>query len=523
MREIIREEAPGLHVSISSDIVPAMQRVRAVGDDRRQRVRRAAPDRLPPAARGRTAGARPRVARCYVMQSMGGAMRAADAENAAVNTLASGLRAASSLRASSASMLGHEQHHLRRRRRHELRRRPDRRRRADHHFDDRLSTSTRCSCRRSTSFRSAPAAARSRGSISAGCGSGRTAPAPIRARPATAAAACSRRSPMRTSCSATSTPTTSSAARSSSTAIARDARRSRRRSREPLSMSVRDAAAGIIEIANHHMSDLIRKMTIERGYDPRDFVVYALRRRRPAAWRRVRARARRARRSSSRSGTSPRRSRPSASLCRTDHGRPQLSDLALAPFDPERCRTASSSALEKEAVDEPHRRGAKRAKHRRCSGFSSSATRARFTRSTRPSRSARLRPAEPRRRDRGVRAALRDALRPRLRFPPGGDRARDLPSARLRRTSRTPRSEEQDEGSRRRRRRLASAASSSTGARSGKDVETGVYGSGLRPGMAFDGPAVIRLEATTGARPSRPACAEIDGYGNIRITHSEYG
>jgi N-methylhydantoinase A len=40
-------------------------------------------------------------------------------------------------------------------------------------------------------------------------------------------------------------------------------------------MSLRDAAAGIVEIANQHMSDLMRKMTIERGYDPRDFVVYA--------------------------------------------------------------------------------------------------------------------------------------------------------------------------------------------------------------------------------------------------------
>lgn len=44
---------------------------------------------------------------------------------------------------------------------------------------------------------------------------------------------------------------------------------------EPLGMSIHEAAAGIVEIANHHMSDLIRKMTIERGYDPRDFVVYA--------------------------------------------------------------------------------------------------------------------------------------------------------------------------------------------------------------------------------------------------------
>ncbi len=43
---------------------------------------------------------------------------------------------------------------------------------------------------------------------------------------------------------------------------------------DPLGMSVQDAAAGIVEIANHHMSDLMRKMTVERGYDPRDFVVY---------------------------------------------------------------------------------------------------------------------------------------------------------------------------------------------------------------------------------------------------------
>lgn len=43
---------------------------------------------------------------------------------------------------------------------------------------------------------------------------------------------------------------------------------------DPLGMTVEDAAAGIIEIANHHMSDLMRKMTVERGYDPRDFVVY---------------------------------------------------------------------------------------------------------------------------------------------------------------------------------------------------------------------------------------------------------
>ncbi|MGG2200992.1 MULTISPECIES: hydantoinase/oxoprolinase family protein [Paenibacillus] len=42
----------------------------------------------------------------------------------------------------------------------------------------------------------------------------------------------------------------------------------------PLGLSVEDAAAGIVEIANSHMADLIRKMSIERGYDPRDFIIY---------------------------------------------------------------------------------------------------------------------------------------------------------------------------------------------------------------------------------------------------------
>lgn len=43
---------------------------------------------------------------------------------------------------------------------------------------------------------------------------------------------------------------------------------------KPLGMSVEEAAAGIVEIANSHMADLIRKMSIERGYDPRDFIIY---------------------------------------------------------------------------------------------------------------------------------------------------------------------------------------------------------------------------------------------------------
>jgi N-methylhydantoinase A len=43
----------------------------------------------------------------------------------------------------------------------------------------------------------------------------------------------------------------------------------------PLGMSIIDAAAGIYKIANAHMSDLIRKATVERGHDPRKFVLFA--------------------------------------------------------------------------------------------------------------------------------------------------------------------------------------------------------------------------------------------------------
>ncbi len=44
---------------------------------------------------------------------------------------------------------------------------------------------------------------------------------------------------------------------------------------EPLGMAVEEAAAAAFTIANARMADLIRKVTIERGFDPRDFVLYA--------------------------------------------------------------------------------------------------------------------------------------------------------------------------------------------------------------------------------------------------------
>lgn len=42
-----------------------------------------------------------------------------------------------------------------------------------------------------------------------------------------------------------------------------------------LGMSVPEAAAGVIDIADENMADLVRRVTIERGYDPRDFVLFA--------------------------------------------------------------------------------------------------------------------------------------------------------------------------------------------------------------------------------------------------------
>jgi N-methylhydantoinase A len=43
----------------------------------------------------------------------------------------------------------------------------------------------------------------------------------------------------------------------------------------PLGLSVVEAAAGIYKIACSHSADLIRKVSIERGHDPRDFILFA--------------------------------------------------------------------------------------------------------------------------------------------------------------------------------------------------------------------------------------------------------
>ncbi|MEV7284813.1 hydantoinase/oxoprolinase family protein [Streptomyces sp. NPDC093252] len=44
---------------------------------------------------------------------------------------------------------------------------------------------------------------------------------------------------------------------------------------DPLGLTVEEAAAGIQRVADNQMADLLRKVTVEQGHDPRDFVVYA--------------------------------------------------------------------------------------------------------------------------------------------------------------------------------------------------------------------------------------------------------
>jgi N-methylhydantoinase A len=44
---------------------------------------------------------------------------------------------------------------------------------------------------------------------------------------------------------------------------------------KPLGISVVEAAWGIREVLDNRMADLLRRMTVERGYDPRDFALFA--------------------------------------------------------------------------------------------------------------------------------------------------------------------------------------------------------------------------------------------------------
>ena len=44
---------------------------------------------------------------------------------------------------------------------------------------------------------------------------------------------------------------------------------------KPLALNVTEAAMGVVDIVDAHMADLVRKVTVGRGYDPRNFVLFA--------------------------------------------------------------------------------------------------------------------------------------------------------------------------------------------------------------------------------------------------------
>ncbi len=65
-----------------------------------------------------------------------------------------------------------------------------------------------------------------------------------------------------------------------------------RRSQRALKLSLEDAALGIYNIVNENMFGALRLVSVEQGYDPRDFALDRLRRRRPVARQRAGAPAR---------------------------------------------------------------------------------------------------------------------------------------------------------------------------------------------------------------------------------------
>jgi N-methylhydantoinase A len=278
----------------------------------------------------------------------------------------------------------------------------------------------------------------------------------------------------------------------------------------PLGMSVEDAAAGIIEIANHHMSDLMRKMTVERGYDPRDFVVYAFGGAGPLHGGAF------ARELGVREVIFPLGNIASAfsafGLAVSDVTTvTQLSDLELAPFETERVNR-NLEGLEQEVIAKLT-----------SGGFTA--------RDVNVQRIFALRykgqvhevdtPVVPGKLDEAALERVMDDFERRYETIYGrGSGFREagieLVTYRVMATVRVQEAEiqVQTEGD-------PDASPALLGRESlywhgSGSVDTAIYGVGLRPGMRFEGPAVVRLAATTGlVHPGDQAF--VDGYGNIRI------
>ena len=283
----------------------------------------------------------------------------------------------------------------------------------------------------------------------------------------------------------------------------------------PLNMSVRDAASGIIEIANHHMSDLIRKMTIERGYDPREFVVYEFGGAGPLHGGAF------GRELGVKEVIFPLGNIASAfsalGLAVSDLVTvTQLSDLALAPFDNVRFGE-HFEALEKEAVENLTAGGAKQS-----SIVLQRVVELRYKGQVHqvdaPVPLGKVTPAT-------LDSVIEEFERhyERLFGRGSGFRQAGIELVTYRVVGST---HVQDASIMKKQEGSDDATPARIGRENlywrevGKEVESSIYGSGLAAGMAFDGPAIIRFESTTALiHPGQHA--RIDGYGNVRITQGK--
>ncbi len=268
----------------------------------------------------------------------------------------------------------------------------------------------------------------------------------------------------------------------------------------PLNMSVRDAASGIIEIVNHHMSDLIRKMTIERGYDPREFVVYGFGGAGPLHGGAF------GRELGVKEVIFPLGNIASAfsalGLAVSDLTMvTQLSDLALAPFEPTRFNE-HFEALEKEAIENLSAGGAKRP----------NIVLQRVVELRYKGQVHQVDTPVPL--SNVTQATLDDVIEEferryeRLFGRGSGFRQAGIELVTYRVIGST---HVQDASVQKKQEGSGDATPALIGREKlywreiGKEVETGIYGSGLAAGMLFDGPAIIRFEFDDRAHPSRPA------------------
>ena len=514
MREIIREEAPDMHVSISSDIVPAMKEYeRSATTAVNAHV---APlltsylSRLQDSLRGRGLDSP-----LLVMQSMGGAMRASDSELRSVNTLSSG--PAGGIVA--AKFLGNLLEH-----RNIIG--------ADvggTSFDVGLISDGEPIITSTSTVNQYTLLAPTIDIVSIGAGGGSIAWADLdrlKVGPMSAGAdpgpACYGRGG--------DDPTVTDADVvlgyiDPDYFLGGDFKLDRKLAHEaiekkiakPLGISVRDAASGIIEIVNHHMSDLIRKMTIERGYDPRDFVVYGFGGAGPLHGGAF------GRELGVKEVVFPLGNISAAfsalGLAVSDLTTvTQLSDLALAPFDPatvdQHFRTLEAEATENlkggggrrgeitlQRIVELRYKGQVHQVDTPVGGGKVTARTLDAAIEEFESRYERLY---------GRGSGFREA-------------GIELVTYRVLGTAHIQDASLQEQAARKRDAAAARIGSENLYWREvDQVVETDIYGSKIAPGMAFDGPAVIRFEATTAlVHPGQRA--RIDAYGNVRITNTGAG